>query len=98
MASSVVTQEGDYRQMVRAGAMDFDSLVVFTDPPPMGEDYFTVVAKKALVRLPIGVIPDGRMTDAARLTPHILEYKNSKGRMPKLSSSYVFSRVERGML
>ena len=98
MASSVVTQEGDYRHMVRVGAMDFEALVIFTDPPPVGEDYFTVVAKKSLVKLPVGVIPDGRMTDSARLTPHILEFKTAKGRMPRLSTSYVFSRVERGKL
>ena len=96
MASSVVSDAGDYRGQVRVGAMDFDLLVVFTAEPPLTEDHFTVVSKKDLVRLPLGVIPDGRMTDSARLTSHILEFKAGKGRMPKTSTSHIFSRVQRG--
>ena len=96
MASSVVAPGGDYRGNIRTGAMQFDLMVVFTEEPPIGEDYLTVVAKKDLVRLPAGVIPDGRMTDAARLTPHILEHKGQKGKTPRMSNSYIFSRIERG--
>ena len=96
MTCSVVASEGDYRHNVRVGSMEFNSLVLFTNPPPLGEDYFTVVAKKSLLKLPLGVIPDGRMSDAARLKSHFIEFKSPKGRTPKISLSYVFSRIERG--
>ena len=76
--------------------MDFDLLVIFTEEPPLGENFLTVVQKKDLVRLPLGVIPDGRMTDAARLAYHVLEYKGSKGRTPRSSTSCIFSRIEKG--
>ena len=38
--------------------MDFDLIVLFTEEPPLGEDFCTIVAKKDLIRLPLGVIPD----------------------------------------
>ena len=96
MASSVVSDAGDYPGQIRSGAMDFELLVVFTEEPPLTEDFFTAVAKKDLVRIPLGIIPDGRMTDSARVTTHILEYKGGKGRMPRTSTSCIFSRIERG--
>lgn len=96
MASSVVSEAGEYRDLVRTGAMEFELLVVFTNPPPMGEDFFTVVSKKDLVKVPLGVIPDGRMSDSARLFEHPLEYKSGKGRTPRIFNTCVFSRVERG--
>lgn len=96
MASSVVSASGEYRHDIRIGAMEFDALVIFTEEPPIGEEYFTVVAKKELIKLPVGIIPDGRMSDSARLKVRLLEFKGGKGRAPRVSSSYVFSRVERG--
>ena len=94
MTCSVVGS--DVRLLIKNGILDFDAVILFTEEPPIGEDFFTVVSRKDVLNMPVGVKPDLRLSNEARLKPHVLQFRSGKGRTPALSTSYVFSRVERG--
>lgn len=93
MTCSVVS---DARSLMQNGVMEYESVILFTKEPPLGEDHFTVVARKDISNMPLGVKPDLRMTNEFRKKEHLIEYRAPKGRTPLTSMSCIFSRVEKG--
>ena len=93
MASSVVRESGHSQvPHSQSPVMPFEALVYFTREPPPGEDFFTVVMNKDVVKLPLGIVPDAELTREARKKVHVIEFKNGK-KTPIIASSCVFSRV-----
>lgn len=76
MASSVVS---DVRSRLKNGNLDYESLVIFTEEPPLGEDHFTVVKRSDILNIPVGVKADARLSNQFRLTGHVLNFFAGKG-------------------
>ena len=99
MAASTVADAGEKDlARLRSESLEFDAVVLFTAEPPITEDFFTVVPRRLMAKLPVGVIEDAQMTDEARKSEHLIQYKGQGSRTPKTSSSSGFCRVEKGKM
>lgn len=81
------------RSRVRSGKLgDFEKLVIFVERPRKANDHWRLVDRSDLEVLPPGIVPNERMTRAAREKCFLLKFYGDKQSIP----AYIFSRVERG--
>ena len=81
------------RSRVRSGKLgDFEKIIIFVERPRKAGDHWRLVDRSDLEILPPGIVPNERMTRAAREKCFLLKFYGDKQSIP----AFIFCRVERG--
>ena len=81
------------RDRVRSGKLgDYEKVIVYVNKPMLGTDQWRIVDRSDVQNMPPGIVPNARMTDAARTKCFLLHFFGHKQAVP----AQIFCRVERG--
>ena len=83
------------RDQIKNRCMEIEFLILFTEFPPDGEEYFTICAEKSIEDLPEEIRGDKVISQDDRKVTYNLTHRISKDETTT-AESCIFSRVQKG--